>query len=138
MGRLSLTALPRVPSGDIRKVSTGSVLLAQIDADTRSYMSVYYKDEERRIRACAAKPGSRACPVRAPEYHDLTGDGKDELIVGVERENHFLFLYVYDCVCGTPCRRASEAHRRAQAPPLTCHEVDGSASQSRQVMSRPR
>ncbi|QIY54334.1 hypothetical protein HEP86_07230 [Streptomyces sp. RPA4-5] len=57
----SLTALPRVPSGDIRKVSTGSVLLAQIDADTRSYMSIYYKDEERRIRACAAKPGSRSC-----------------------------------------------------------------------------
>ncbi|TJZ54320.1 hypothetical protein FCH28_14265 [Streptomyces piniterrae] len=90
-----LTALPRVPSGDIRKLSAGSVLLAQVDADIRRGVPVFEKDEERRIRACAGKPGSRSCPVRAPEYHDLTGDGKDELIVGVESGGHLLIIYAY-------------------------------------------
>ncbi|MFD8542474.1 hypothetical protein [Streptomyces sp. NPDC059649] len=90
-----LTALPRVPSGDIRKVSAGSVLLAQIDADKRRDQPVFEKGEERKIRACAGKPGSRSCPVRAPEYHDLTGDGKDELIVGVQSGSNLLIIYAY-------------------------------------------
>ncbi|WP_079124271.1 hypothetical protein [Streptomyces sp. NBRC 110611] len=90
-----LTALPRVPSGDIRKVSARSVLLAQIDADKRRDIEVFEQDEERTIRACAGRPGPRSCPVRAPEYHDLTGDGKDELIVGIDSADHLLITYAY-------------------------------------------
>ncbi|MGD3112074.1 hypothetical protein [Streptomyces sp. YGL11-2] len=90
-----LTALPRVRSGDIRKVSAGSVLLAQIDVDKRHGQPVFDKDEERKIRSCADKPGSDSCPVRAPEYHDLTGDGKDELIVGVRSGSNLLVIYAY-------------------------------------------
>ncbi|MFF4606500.1 hypothetical protein ACFY12_27685 [Streptomyces sp. NPDC001339] len=90
-----LTALPRVPSGDIRKLSARSVLLAQIDADKRRDIEVFEKDEERKIRACAGKPGARSCPVRASEYHDLNGDGKDELIVGVDSADHLLITYAY-------------------------------------------
>ena len=92
---LPLTALPRVPSGDIRKVSAGSVLLAQIDADKRRNDPLFQAGDERKIRACAGKPGSRSCVVRAPEYHDLTGDGKDELIVGVETAGHIFVIYGY-------------------------------------------
>ncbi|WEB38040.1 hypothetical protein MOV08_01075 [Streptomyces yunnanensis] len=90
-----LTALPRVPSGDLRKVSAGSVLLAQIDWDKRHDQSAFDKDEERKIRSCADKPGSASCPVRAPEYHDLTGDGKDELILGVQSGSNLLIIYAY-------------------------------------------
>ncbi|MEU9497193.1 hypothetical protein [Streptomyces sp. NPDC048196] len=90
-----LTAVPRVPSGDIRKVSAGSVLLAQIDADKRRDQPVFDEGEERTIRSCAGRPGSGSCPVRAPEYHDLTGDGKDELIVGVRSGSNLLIIYAY-------------------------------------------
>ncbi|ARF58489.1 hypothetical protein [Streptomyces gilvosporeus] len=90
-----LTALPRIPSGNIRKLSAGKVLLAQIDADKRRDMPVFEKDEERKIRACADRPGARSCPVRAPEYHDLNGDGKDELILGVESKDHLLIMWAY-------------------------------------------
>lgn len=90
-----LTAVPRVPSGDIRKVSAGSVLLAQIDADKRRDQPVFDEGEERTIRSCADRPGSGSCPVRAPEYHDLTGDGKDELIVGVRSGSNLLIIYAY-------------------------------------------
>ncbi|MFE1176395.1 hypothetical protein [Streptomyces sp. NPDC058773] len=94
-GPRPLTALPRVSSGDIRKVSAGSVLLAQIDADKRRGQPVFEEDEERRIRSCADRPGTGSCPVRAPEYHDLTGDGKDELIVGVPSGTNLLIIYAY-------------------------------------------
>ncbi len=91
-----LTAVPRVPSGDIRKVPAGSVLLAQIDADKRRDEPVFDKGEEHKIRSCADEPGSGSCPVRAPEYHDLTGDGQDELIVGVQSSsNNLLIIYAY-------------------------------------------
>ncbi|KIZ15247.1 hypothetical protein SNA_27015 [Streptomyces natalensis ATCC 27448] len=90
-----LTALPRMPSGDIRKLSVGSVLRAQIDADKRRGTPVFEKDEERKIRACADRPGSRSCAVRAPEYHDLNGDGKNELILGVESKDHLLIIWAY-------------------------------------------
>lgn len=90
-----LTEVPRVRSGDIRKVSAGSVLLAQIDADKRRDQPVFDEGEERTIRSCASRPGSGSCPVRAPEYHDLTGDGKDELILGVRSGSNLLIIYAY-------------------------------------------
>ncbi|MGY5127221.1 hypothetical protein [Streptomyces nigrescens] len=85
-----------MPSGHIREVSAGSVLLAQIDADKRRDVPVFDEGEEHKIRSCADKPGTGSCPVRAPEYHDLTGDGKDELIVGVQSgSNDLLIIYAY-------------------------------------------
>ncbi|WP_234025162.1 MULTISPECIES: hypothetical protein [unclassified Streptomyces] len=80
---MPLPALPRVPSGDIRKVPMLAIVQAQLDADDRLGASPYDFDQDikNKIRNCAAKPA--ACPARAPEYHDLTGDGKDELIVGI-------------------------------------------------------
>ncbi|WP_030797251.1 hypothetical protein [Streptomyces sp. NRRL S-337] len=90
-----LTEVPRVRSGDIRKVSAGSVLLAQIDADKRRDQPVFDDGEERTIRSCAGRPGAGSCPVRAPEYHDLTGDGKDELILGVRSGSNLLIIYAY-------------------------------------------
>ncbi|MFB7464501.1 hypothetical protein ACFCZ1_13560 [Streptomyces sp. NPDC056224] len=36
-----------------------------------------------------------ACPVLAPYYRDLTGDGKDELIVGIEFPDSMMSVRVY-------------------------------------------
>ncbi|MFI9081486.1 hypothetical protein ACIGW8_34345 [Streptomyces sioyaensis] len=90
---MPLSPLPRV--ADIRKVSALSVVQAQIEVDHRRGAPAFDQDEENRIRSCAAKPDARSCPVRAPEYHDLTGDGRNELIVGVEGKEHTLAIWVY-------------------------------------------
>ncbi|MFF8260521.1 hypothetical protein [Streptomyces virginiae] len=48
------------------------------------------------INACkrgAAEP--QACPVLAPYYRDLTGNGKDELIVGIEFPDRRMSVRVY-------------------------------------------
>ncbi|WP_229852306.1 FG-GAP repeat protein [Streptomyces albospinus] len=70
-----------------------SVIQAQLDADDRRRAPAFDKKTESRIRACADQP--KACPVRAPEYQDLTGDGKDDLIVGIEAEDHTVSIWVY-------------------------------------------
>ncbi|MEV4437096.1 hypothetical protein [Streptomyces sp. NPDC049555] len=90
---MPLPALARVPSGDIRKVPVLSVVRAQIAADARRGAPAFEQGTENKIAACAAQPQS--CPVRAPEYHDLTGDGKPELIVGVEGTEHVVAVWVY-------------------------------------------
>ncbi|MFI1280434.1 hypothetical protein ACH4U5_06640 [Streptomyces sp. NPDC020858] len=48
------------------------------------------------IKACGkdgTEPGS--CPVLAPYYRDLTGNGKDELIVGIEFPDKMMSVRVY-------------------------------------------
>ncbi|MEV5510348.1 hypothetical protein [Streptomyces orinoci] len=90
---MPLPALPRVPAGDIHKVPVLSVVRAQRDLDARRGAPAFDKGTENRIRAC--NDTREPCPVRAAEYHDLTGDGKDELIAGVEGTGHTLAIWVY-------------------------------------------
>ncbi|MDX3540166.1 hypothetical protein PV721_38890 [Streptomyces sp. MB09-01] len=53
------------------------------------------------IRACGteedenAEAGTAACPVLTPYYRDLTGNGKDELIVGIEFPDKMMSVRVY-------------------------------------------
>ncbi|WP_199808039.1 hypothetical protein [Streptomyces sp. NRRL F-2580] len=53
------------------------------------------------IRACVAKEeegedaGPEACPVLTPYYRDLTGNGKDELVVGIEFPDQMMSVRVY-------------------------------------------
>ncbi|WP_241777552.1 FG-GAP repeat protein [Streptomyces sp. CT34] len=70
-----------------------AVLKAQLDADDRRRAPAFDKKTEDRIRACPDRP--KTCPVRTPEYQDLTGDGKEDLIVGIEAEDHTVAIWVY-------------------------------------------
>lgn len=47
----------------------------------------------RRIKACRTAPDD--CPVLAPYYRDLTGDGRDELVLAVKLADRQLSVRVY-------------------------------------------
>ncbi|MEU7638278.1 hypothetical protein AB0C11_19610 [Streptomyces sp. NPDC039016] len=99
-----------MPSGDIRKLDVLSVVEAQIAEDNRVKQPSYDEDGAKKISRCAAEPGR--CPVRAPEYQDLTGDGKDELIIGIENAyDHSLTVWVYQLQGGVPTRILDTAGR---------------------------
>ncbi|MEV5599738.1 hypothetical protein [Streptomyces sp. NPDC052496] len=76
---------------DIRKVSALTAVRAQMDAGRhRGDADPFFpREEEKRIRACSDRPNAGSCPVHPAVYHDLTGDGRDELIVGIERGTAF-------------------------------------------------
>ncbi|MFD8542425.1 hypothetical protein [Streptomyces sp. NPDC059649] len=92
-GPSPLPGLPRVPSGNIRTLDALAVVKAQIAEDARHHAPAFDKATERKINQCGDEP--RHCPVRAPEYQDLTHDGKDELIVGIEGAEHTLAVWAY-------------------------------------------
>ncbi|MEE4418068.1 hypothetical protein [Streptomyces bugieae] len=92
-GPSPLPGLPRVPSGNIRTLNALDVVKAQIAEDARHDSPAFDKATEREINQCGDHP--RRCPVRAPEYQDLTHDGKDELIVGIEGKEHALAIWAY-------------------------------------------
>ncbi|WP_245689327.1 hypothetical protein [Streptomyces chattanoogensis] len=92
-GPTPVPGLPEVSSGDIRKVSALSVVNAQDAADARASAPAFEDATLKKIARCTDAP--KSCPVRAPEYHDLTGDGKDELIIGIESGNHILTVWAY-------------------------------------------
>ncbi|TGB13644.1 hypothetical protein [Streptomyces sp. MZ04] len=72
-----------VPDGDLRKVDP--VTVARTDFDTNpglySRSDDIYKQTLAKLRTCGH--GSDDCPVLKAYYRDLTGDGKDDLIVGI-------------------------------------------------------
>ncbi|MFD7624635.1 hypothetical protein ACFV7Q_01080 [Streptomyces sp. NPDC059851] len=46
------------------------------------------------IRACGKQPAG-ACPVLTPYYRDLTGNGRDELVVGIDMPDGMMSVRVY-------------------------------------------
>lgn len=92
-GPSPLPGPPRVPSGDIRKLDALAVVKAQTADNARHDEPAFEKDTENKIAACTTEPAR--CPVRAPEYQDLTHDGKPELIVGIEGHDHTLTVWAY-------------------------------------------
>ncbi|MFF3273050.1 hypothetical protein ACFYWU_19310 [Streptomyces chrestomyceticus] len=84
-----LKSAPRVPSDDLHRVSALAVAQAKVASMTGEL------DEDgtnRKIGECRAA-GQKGCPVLAPQYRDLNGDGKDELLLGIESGKTFLFLW---------------------------------------------
>ncbi|PBC86977.1 MULTISPECIES: hypothetical protein [unclassified Streptomyces] len=90
----AVPGVPPVPSGDIRKANLFTVVKAQTAAGSALGGGPQFDSATtRKINACAAEP--ERCPVRKPQYRDLTGDGKDELIVGIESPDRSLALWVF-------------------------------------------
>ncbi|MCC3771519.1 hypothetical protein K6I34_004524 [Streptomyces sp. UNOC14_S4] len=96
--------VPEVPSGDIRKVDAYAVVKAEVAAHRHDVTGADGLDEATadKIMSCSEEAGD--CPVRAPVHRDLTGDGRDDLIVGIEMGDHLLGLRCYTLVKGVLTR----------------------------------
>ncbi|MEV3855199.1 hypothetical protein AB0J38_12840 [Streptomyces sp. NPDC050095] len=80
-----------VPGGDLHKVSPVAVIRAQAAADPDTY-----KEIAKGLDDCG-DPGPKGpdCPVLHAYYADLTGNGKDDMVVGVRAPKDQLVVRVY-------------------------------------------
>ncbi|MGW8554661.1 hypothetical protein [Streptomyces tubercidicus] len=90
----AVPGVPRVPSGDIRKAPLLTVVKGQVAAGSSLGGGPQFDSATtRKIDACAEE--RTRCPVLKPQYQDLTGDGKAELIVGIGAADESLALWVF-------------------------------------------
>ncbi|MFI8321994.1 hypothetical protein [Streptomyces sp. NPDC085529] len=84
-----------VRGADVRTVDAVAVVRAEVAAhpDTYSGADGVYEETARAILACDTAPA--ACPVLSPYYRDLTGNGRDELIVGIRMPEQQVAVRVY-------------------------------------------
>ncbi len=75
-----------VPDGDLHKVNALAVVQAEVRAHPgeASGQDAMPAEIASKILACEGKAGDKGCPVLTAYYRDLTGSGKDELIVGID------------------------------------------------------
>ncbi|MBW5485554.1 hypothetical protein GPJ59_27700 [Streptomyces bambusae] len=87
------------PGGSMRDVDPLAVVRADVaDAARRDGGTGRLVDPRavRRLARCTAEPdGGPGCPVRPPVFHDLTEDGKAELITAVDIDGRQSELRVY-------------------------------------------
>ncbi|WP_370416864.1 hypothetical protein [Streptomyces fradiae] len=102
-----------VRDNDVRSVDPVAVVQAEVRGheDARSGQDGLYEETVRAIEKCPAgtrgttgtttpadSPDSAArknCPLLTPYYRDLTGNGRDELIIGIRMPDQQLGLRVY-------------------------------------------
>lgn len=84
-----------VPGGDVRRLDPVAVVQAGLKArtDRSSGTGELPAQTVRRIEECRTRPG--ACPVLEPYFRDLTGDGKDEMVLAVRMPGRQLSVRVY-------------------------------------------
>ncbi|WP_327272917.1 hypothetical protein OG609_12840 [Streptomyces sp. NBC_01224] len=84
-----------VPDGDVHRLDPVAVVQAGLKArpNRSSGTAGLPTDTVRHIVACHAEPAS--CPVLQPYFRDLTGDGKDEMVLGVRLPGRQLSVRVY-------------------------------------------
>ncbi|AWI30943.1 hypothetical protein E3E14_12055 [Streptomyces sp. ICN441] len=84
-----------VPGGDVHAVDPVAVVRADVAAHPGQVTGPDGLSEQtaRQIRECGTEPGR--CPVLKPYYRDLTGDGRDELIVGITVPEQQTAIRVY-------------------------------------------
>ncbi|MFJ7155343.1 hypothetical protein ACIQUQ_10420 [Streptomyces sp. NPDC101118] len=91
--------LPRVPGGDMRGADVLKVVRADIGSATREDGGTGRLVDPRAVQRLALCPESgnpeEGCPVRRAVFHDLTDDGKDELITAVDVDGRLSELRVY-------------------------------------------
>ncbi|MGW0531578.1 hypothetical protein [Streptomyces sp. NPDC003032] len=93
----------KVPGGDLRKVDPADVVRADFDQNPGTYdpSDSSYKETVERLDDCAddssgdTSGARKRCPVLKAYYRDLTGDRKDDLIVGVSTPDDNLDIRVY-------------------------------------------
>ncbi|MFF4209712.1 hypothetical protein ACFYZE_10255 [Streptomyces sp. NPDC001796] len=87
-----------VPDDDIRRVDPLDVVRAEVAAhpDTYSGPLAMYAETRERLKDCgAAGPLGRQCPVLRAYYRDLTGDGEDDMVLGIRFPDGQLAVRVY-------------------------------------------
>ncbi|MFD5327514.1 hypothetical protein [Streptomyces sp. NPDC127092] len=84
-----------VPDNDVHTVDAVAVVQAEVRAGegARSGPDGLYEETARAIQDCGKDKGS--CPILKPYYRDLTGNGRDELIVGIRMPDQQLGVRVY-------------------------------------------
>jgi len=84
-----------VPGGDVHRLDPVAVAQAGLKAktDRDSGLDELPDATVRQIRACRTAPDD--CPVLAPYYFDLTGDGRDELVLGIRMPERQLAVRAY-------------------------------------------
>lgn len=85
----------KVPGNDVRAIDPVAVVRAEADAHPDQYTGPdgLYQETVAKLRACKDKP--KSCPVLKPYYRDLTGDGHEELIVGIKMPERQTSLRCY-------------------------------------------
>ncbi|MGQ4448783.1 hypothetical protein ACN6LK_006302 [Streptomyces griseus] len=85
----------RVPGDEVRRLDPVTVAQAGLKARTNrdSGLDELPDATVRQIKACRTAPDD--CPVLAPYYRDLTGDGRDELVLGIRMPDRQLAVRVY-------------------------------------------
>ncbi|WP_326738752.1 hypothetical protein [Streptomyces sp. NBC_01022] len=84
-----------VPGGDVHRLDPVEVVQAGLNArpDRSSGTAALPAETVRRINACRTAPAS--CPVMKPYFRDLTGDGRDEMVLGIQLADRQLSVRVY-------------------------------------------
>ncbi|MEV6950937.1 hypothetical protein [Streptomyces sp. NPDC051183] len=104
----------RVPApGGLRDVPPHEVLAADLAGDAAP---------GRAPDACAADAEPGGCSVREAHYRDLTGDGHQELILGIERADHHLNIRVYTYLDGH-VRQIMNDTQRVIGVELAAHDL---------------
>ncbi|MFF1676756.1 hypothetical protein ACFVYG_12065 [Streptomyces sp. NPDC058256] len=88
-----------VENDDIHELDPVSVIEAQVAAHPDEYTgrTALYPETAERLGACGGPSGARGkgCPVLQAYYRDLTGDGKDDLVLGFTVPEDQLTVRVY-------------------------------------------
>ncbi|WP_416982251.1 hypothetical protein [Streptomyces sp. T028] len=75
-----------VPDGDIHEVDPVAVVRAEIAAHPGDYGPGAYEETARRMTYCGKSGAAgRECPVLKAYYRDLTGDGHDDMTLGIRQ-----------------------------------------------------
>ncbi|MFD6230141.1 hypothetical protein ACFWFZ_25195 [Streptomyces sp. NPDC060232] len=91
--------LPEVPDLRVRSVNPVSVLRADVTSATEqdggTGRLVDPRAAQRLARCTQAVDGGPDCPVRPAVFHDLTGNGREELITALDLDGRLSELRVY-------------------------------------------
>ncbi|MEU7599931.1 hypothetical protein AB0B78_07930 [Streptomyces sp. NPDC040724] len=93
--------IPPVRDQDVHGVDPVALVQAELRAHPNTAVGADGMPPETAaaIRACGKdedeEAGAAVCPVLTPYYRDLTGNGKDELIVGIEFPDKMMSVRVY-------------------------------------------